>query len=547
VEEALASIWCEVLGLARAGVHDNFFEAGGDSILSIQFVARASQSNLHLTPRQVFTNPTIAELGQLASVAPSPEAEQEPVTGPVPLTPIQHWFFERNLPEPHHFNQSVMLELRRRIETPVLAGALRSLLLRHDSLRLRFERRGDAWAQWIAPPDTEIPFVHIDLAGVPPQRRELIERHVSRLQASLNLTHGPLLRLALFDRGGSEPDELLLVVHHLAVDGVSWAILLEDLERACEQLSEGNSVQLPPKTSSFRSWSEQLQRYADSPELREEATFWLTQTPLSLPDAWNSSASNSFASIRASLDHSGTNRLLEAPREYRASVQEMLITAVVAAFREISGRCALLLDLEAHGREELFGNVDVSRTAGWFTARYPLYLQLPDEGGPAEWLKAVKTQMRRVPRNGIGYGVLRYLHRDRSIREALAAQPKPIVSFNYFGQLTRGMDRPCWRRASRTAGDRASSNPRAFALEIGGGIEDGRLELDWQYNPGCYSEGEINRLVENFVLQLQQLLSLSPARALAVSDFPAASVSQKELEWLLAALEQVGASADESR
>jgi non-ribosomal peptide synthase protein (TIGR01720 family) len=549
VERALAAIWQDVLPGAPAGIHDNFFEAGGDSILSIQLIARASQAGIHLTPRQVFDSPTIAELGVLAVTTTPTEAEQGPVTGPTPLSPIQHWFFEQSRLAPHHYNQAVLLELPRRVEATVLTSALQSLLTHHDALRLRVERRGDGWTQWIAPPSDETPFTRIDLADVPPQRRqETLDRHVARLQASLNLTHGPLVRMAWFDHGGAQPDGLLLVIHHLAVDGVSWRILLEDLERACGQLDEGLPVVLPPKTCSFRSWSKRLQRYAESETLRAEADYWLTRSDaggLPLVGPVGENTVGLARRIRVGLDAADSERLITAPRDFRATVQDMLLTALVAAFADTTDQRSLLVDIEGHGREDMFDGIDVSRTVGWFTARFPLCLTLPEDGGPASWLAAIKEQMRGVPNHGIGHGVLRYLHPDRAIRDALASQPRPDVSFTYMGQLVRGAQGASWRRAGKAIADRAPAAARAFVLDIGAVLEDGCLEVSWEYSPSGWPEPAVTALADTFVVRLKELLAISPAAAYSVADFPHAAVSQAELGKLLAMLEQVGAQSNE--
>ncbi|RMF29114.1 MAG: amino acid adenylation domain-containing protein, partial [Chloroflexi bacterium] len=249
-EEILAQIWAEVLGVERVGVHDNFFELGGDSILSIQVIARANQAGLRLTPRHLFQAPTVAGLAALAGTGRAVEAEQGIVEGPVPLTPIQHWFFERNLPNPHHWNQAVLLEVHRPLAPALLEQTIGHLLAHHDALRLRFRRRGEegtrrrgdeamrrrgdeamrergdeagAWEQVNAGLEDTVPLTWLDLSALPePARRPAIEATAAQAQASLNLTYGPLLRALYFDLGPDVPDRLLLVIHHLAVDGVSW-------------------------------------------------------------------------------------------------------------------------------------------------------------------------------------------------------------------------------------------------------------------------------------------------------------------------------------
>jgi NRPS condensation-like uncharacterized protein len=196
----------------------------------------------------------------------------------VPLTPIQHWFFEQNLPEPHHFNQAVLLEVQQTLDPTLLEQAVQQLLLHHDALRLRFERTEAGWQQHLASPDAEIPLTRVDYSGLAEAEQRLaIEATATELQASLDLSTGQLVQVVLFNLGTSEPRRLLIVIHHLVVDGVSWRILLEDLQTAYQQLSRGETIKLPSKTTSFKHWSERLQEYAHSAELQQERNYWLSQ------------------------------------------------------------------------------------------------------------------------------------------------------------------------------------------------------------------------------------------------------------------------------
>ncbi len=262
-----------MLRVASVGVNDDFFELGGESILSIQIISRANQAGLRLTPRDLFEHPTIAQLSRVASRAPAIAAEQGLVTGSFPLTPIEHRFFEQAPVVPGHYNHAMLLELPRPVRPEVLEAAVAALLEHHDALRLRFDQTEDAggagWAQTIVGPGDPVPFTHEDLSRQPDgARRAALEARAAELQASLDLTHGPLLRVAQFHLGDEEPDRLLIVIHHAAVDGVSWRILLDDLHRACEQLEDGRAVQLPPKTTSFKAWAEHLAEHARSEEAR---------------------------------------------------------------------------------------------------------------------------------------------------------------------------------------------------------------------------------------------------------------------------------------
>ncbi len=260
VEEKLAGVWEEVLRVDRVGVHDNFFELGGDSILSLQIVWKANQRGIRLTPRQLFEHPTIAELAAVAVAAVQAPLKQEAAAGRVPLTPIAHRFFEQQLAAPSHFNQAVLLEVRTPVNESVFRRAASALVEHHDALRLSAREDGSTWIQEIAHPgETPLSFERVNLAGLARAAQDArIHEDGARLQASLDLSMGPIVRFALFDLGPRRAARLLIVVHHLAIDVVSWRVLLDDLETACGQIVGGAAVELPARTTPFRHWAERL-------------------------------------------------------------------------------------------------------------------------------------------------------------------------------------------------------------------------------------------------------------------------------------------------
>ncbi len=282
-EELLAGIWAQVLGVERVGIHDNFFELGGDSILSIQIIARANQAGLHLTAKQLFEHQTVAELAQSAESATAVVAEQGTVSGPVPLTPIMHWFFEQGFANLHHFNQAVMLAPREPLVPGALDRAAAMLFAHHDALRLQAVRDAGSWRLENAASEPSTPFVWIDLGQVPAaERAAALYDAASQLQAGFDLASGPLACLALFDVGEGT-QRLLWVMHHLVGDGVSWRVLQEDLERAYRQAAADEPPALPPKTTSFKAWAERLLAYAGSEELHGELEHWLAIAGAAVP------------------------------------------------------------------------------------------------------------------------------------------------------------------------------------------------------------------------------------------------------------------------
>ncbi|AFZ09438.1 amino acid adenylation domain protein [Oscillatoria nigro-viridis PCC 7112] len=513
IEKILAEIWAQVLGLEQVGIDDNFFELGGDSILSIQVISQANRAGLRLTPKQLFQHQTIAQLAAVADTAETPQSEQGLITGEVPLTPIQHWFFEQNLSDPHHWNQAVLLELRQPLEPALIESVLQELLKHHDALRLRFARGEFGWQQAISHPEKVAPLTCIDLSPLPPEEREAaFQTAATQLQGSLNLSEGPLLRAALFDFGKHQPNRLLLVIHHLAVDGVSWRILIEDFQTAYGQISRGETVALPPKTTSFKQWAERLHEWARSPELQAEFDYWfalshqpISRLPVDFPNAGNLVASEKTVSVALSVEE--TKLLLqEVPAAYRTQINDVLLTALAQAFERWTGNNSLLLDLEGHGREDIFEGVDLSRTIGWFTAVFPVLLNLekPAEIGAA--IKSVKEQLRAVPNRGIGCGVLRYLNRE--IAEKLHKLPQAEVSFNYLGQFDQVLPKSSLLMlSSEPSGSiRSPRGNRRYLLEINGFIASGKLQLDWTYSESIHRRESIENLAAGFIESLRSLI-----------------------------------------
>jgi amino acid adenylation domain-containing protein/non-ribosomal peptide synthase protein (TIGR01720 family) len=545
LEQTLAEIWQQILGVGQVGIHDSFFELGGDSILTIQVVARAHQAGLRLTPRDLFDHQTIAALAAVVEESPATECEQGAVTGPVALTPIQHWFFEQQLDGVHHWNQSVLLKLSESPDVIALQSALVALDEHHDALRLRFAQTGSGWTQEITAPGAAPPLGTIDLSGYAPnERAAAMEHFATEAQASLDLIRGPLFRAVLFNLG-DEGWRLLLVIHHLATDGVSWRILLEDLHASYLQLRAGNSVQLPRKTTSFRQWAERLAGSADSAQVLGQADYWLSAASAPyqmLPvDAAATSEENSRAScdsVSVRLDETETAQLLrEVPKAYRTRINDVLLTALARAFRPWTGNRSLLIDMESHGRDalgEVAGSgVDLSRTVGWFTSAWPLQLELPPGNDLGESLKTIKENLRRVPHNGTGYGILRYLA-GGDIGRRLASAPSPEISFNYLGQFDQSFAQAtAFSMADEARGQELSPRGRRRnLLEFNGNISGGQLHFTCVYSQPIHHRATIERLLGDFAGELRALIAhcvSTDVGGVTPSDFPLAQLDAAKL------------------
>ncbi|MBD2095648.1 amino acid adenylation domain-containing protein [Trichocoleus sp. FACHB-591] len=542
-EANLAKIWAQLLRLERVGIHDNFFELGGDSILSIQMTARANQAGLRITPKQVFEHQTIAKLAAIAAPATAVIAEQGKITGALPLTPIQHWFFEQNIAESHHWNQSLLLEVQQPLTPEVLQQIVTHLIQHHDVLRSQFTQTGNAWTAAHADQDIPAPVTVVDLSGeVEIVQRQKITAIASELQAQLSLDQAPLMRVVLFQLGAYQPSRLLIVVHHLLIDGVSWRILLEDFQTAYAQLQHQQPIQLSAKTTSFQQWGEALQTYARSQTLQQEQAFWLHQArqaqqhDVSLPVDYSSGGNTVGRSqtITLTLTPDETQVLLrDLPTKHQVQIQEVLLTALTQTLTAWTGQSALWVDLEGHGREEISEAIDLSRTVGWFTAIFPRLLHYKSQDA-LSLLKSIQNQLRQVPNNGIGYGILRYLSQEPELQ----AVPHPHVCFNYLGQTdatfnTASLFHPA---QESTGASRSPQGRRSHLLEINCIIAERQLRVHWTFSNAIHQAATIENLTQQFHENLRSLLSLKQQTP-PTSSFSAANLSLSDLQKLMAQLQ----------
>lgn len=582
IERRLAAIWQDILQLADFTVDDDFFALGGDSILAIRAVARAHDDGLPLTPKEIFEHRTLRRLGRLLA---RKAIERVTVTAPTvtaprqaPLTPVQCWFFdEARLSNPHHFNQSMLLRVID-LDVDRLRRSITGLLEHHEALRLSFSRRGDRWLQQVRGLQDEdylrvVDLRHSDLdaESLSHSRPETWRRWMTGVQSSLDLRNGPLVRFALFDFGPQRSSRLLIAIHHLVVDGVTWSILLQDLERLYAHLTStsttgghdtalGSSAptspaSLPPVGTSYLLWAQQQEAFAQSDELAAELPFWCDQgtgaTPLALdfPDAHRRLDNTLASSVTVSfhLTRQRTEQLLRhLPAAYRTRINDVLLCAVAMAMGDprtkLSDGC--WIDVEGHGREELSPTMDLSRTAGWFTSTFPVALRLADPGdsreaAPGVFLKAIKEQLRRIPRHGVGFGWLFYLSQRQEVRDALADSPRPDISFNYLGQLDALFRHSrLFAPAEEPRGaEKCAHGLRPYALEIDGGVVAGRLWVNWHFSRNLHRRDTIEALADRCRRALLQLIDhclLPTSGGLTPSDVPLAHLDQATLDPIVA-------------
>ena len=548
-EKILGEIWRNILRIKQIGIHDNFFELGGDSIIGIQIIARANQAGLKVTPKQLFQHQNIAELAAVAGTTKEVQIEQGLVEGKVPLTPIQQWFFEQNLAESHHFNQSFLLSVPSNFQPDILEQVWQKLLRHHDALRLRFRKSDDHWQQIHSALTDSMAVSFVDLSALSDREQQAaIETRASSLQKSLNLSEN-LVQVAFFWLGVDKRARLLIVIHHLVVDGVSWRILLEDLQTAYQQLSQNQTLKLPAKTTSFKDWGQHLIKYAQSDTLKSELAYWLSLSHASIvpiPTDYTGGANTvtSVSTVAVSLDEVQTKALLQdVPKAYKTQINDVLLTALVLVLSRWTNSDSVPFNLEGHGREDIIDGVDLSRTVGWFTAIFPTVLQIAavDKDNIGNTLKSVKEQLRAIPHKGIGYGLLRYLSQEPEIIAQLKTLPQAQISFNYLGQFNQVLNQfSMMQLASESKGEEHSlDGQRPHLLNINAIITNERLQIDWKYSTNVHQPQTIEKIAEEFIETLLELIahcSSDENGGYTPTDFPLAQLSQLELDQILANL-----------
>ncbi|MEX3526072.1 MAG: amino acid adenylation domain-containing protein [Burkholderia sp.] len=538
VEAEFAAIWSALLRGARIGRHDDFFELGGDSILALQIVARARQAGYRLTARQIFEQPTVAELAAVAeplnraAANPQAMAAEEAAAiadgASVPLMPVQAWFLSKAFAQPHHWNQSVLLAAGTAPDATRLEQALRAVMAAHPALRLRFSPSAEGWQQHIAALDAAL--LVATLSGIEPAA---IDAACATIQSTLDIERGPLLRALVI--GVSDGSwRIAIAIHHLAVDTVSWRILLDDLHRAYCQLEAGETVALPLPTLSYPGFARRLHEAARADEVAASLDDWraLGEIDAALPAHAGTPAGACSATV--TLDRAATQHLQQgANAAYRTQLADLLLTATGRVLCRFADREVLRIDVEGHGRDAPLGDADVSRTVGWFTSLHPLPLAATGELGAT--IKRVKEARRAVPHGGSSFGMLRHAG-DAAAQAALAGIGDADVLFNYLGQLDGSLGTGAWRLAAERGGRGVGTDNRpTHALDIAAQIRDGELSIALRHLGGDrYDAATLEALAADLHAELLAVLEhcAGGAAGITPSDVPLAAIDQVRLDAL---------------
>ncbi|MGH3669991.1 MAG: amino acid adenylation domain-containing protein, partial [Pseudonocardiaceae bacterium] len=461
-----------------------------------------------------------------------------------PLTPIQRWFFATYGPLAH-FNQSVVLELTAELDQSALAVAMTELVANHSALRMRFALVAGEWCQEIAPVEQAELLSRCDVSELPgASRLAAMARAASGAQTNLDLAHGPLLRAVLFDHGAGQRPSLMIAIHHLAVDGVSWRILLGDLETAYHQARSGTApVVLEPASNSAAHWAHRLAAHVHLGGLDDDLAYWSTVPREALPGLPRSrtgaNTAGSIRSVSVRLGREDTAALLHRiPGVYRTQINDVLLSALGRVLSRWTGRERVLIALEGHCREDILEGVDLSRSVGWFTTQFPVALTLPTGPHGADWglvLTSIKEQLRAVPHRGLSYGALRYLSAEDSPARPLRDDAQPQICLNYHGQWDMAPDSGELYRSwsGALAPDHDPDSIRPYLLDVTGVVTGGELELGWTYSENLHDESTIARLASEMVQALHEIVAhcLQPsAGGCTPSDFPLVTLSQDQVD-----------------
>lgn len=517
IEQMMAEIWGELLGTDELGVNAHFFNLGGDSIKALQVCARLKQRGYETTVRDLFTHQTLGELSKRVTKVRR-VIDQAPISGEVPLTPVQQWFFSQSLSH-DHFHQSVMLYSAARFDETALQKALTHIVIHHDALRMVCGYQDGGLVQYNRAEDLAkeelFSFELLDVreAGALAQEHVMIGKAAEHIQKSIQLQTGPLVSAGVFR--GSDGDHLLLVIHHLVIDGVSWRILFEDLTTGYKQALEGKEIVFPEKTDSYQTYAKQLTDYATSQQLLREIDYWTEREktivkPLPKDAVVPANLLKDTDVIDIRLTKQETEHLLTTVNKpYTTDTNDILLAALGLALHKWTGNDRFKISLEGHGREAHLEHIDISRTIGWFTSIYPVLLDasLPDYTDDHErigyHIKRTKDMLRRIPYKGVGYGVLKYI----SDMWEPADSQCPDISFNYLGQFDEDIKSSGFHISPVKAGHEVSPDwERPYLLDISGAVSSECLVMHFVYNRLQYKKETVQALADHVQFFLEHII-----------------------------------------
>lgn len=507
IEQILVKIWSDVLEINNISIGDNFFNLGGDSIKAIRVVSKLHQYGYDLEIKDLFKYLSIKEVSSKVFVV-NKSISQAEVEGDVKLSPIQKWFFEKQFQDIHYWNQALMIFNKNRFNEDIIKQVFNKLFEHHDALRICFKEENGSVKQFNKNVSGEYCDLKVFNFIGENDCANKIEKECNVIHSSIDLNNGPLVKLGLFKT--NDGDHLLISIHHLIIDGVSWRILLEDFADAYKKIVQGKDVVFPDKTNSYKEWTEFLEQYSNCKEIHKQLEYWNAleneKCDELLKDKQHLTTKNILSNckrVSIKLSKDDTRLLLNSSNSaYNTEINDLLLTGLGLTIKEWTGNDNVIVNLEGHGREKLSSNMDISRTIGWFTSIYPVKLDMKDCNEIGNAIKNTKEMLRKVPNKGIGYGILKYLSNNK-----IEGKINPEIGFNYLGEFGREINNELFKISNLSFGNtRSLSSENIYLLDINAVILNGELNINLDYNKEIYREDTMINVGEIYKYNLCKII-----------------------------------------
>jgi len=539
-EMALTEAFNAILGIEQVSISDDFFALGGDSIKAIRIISKLRELGYELSVRDLMTCSIVEQISKkIKKVEGELAYNQGEEVGELPLTPVQKWFFTTFESQPNHFNMAIMLKMTERIDTAGLEKVFDALIKHHDVLRTVF--RNDTQKLLSSQESKGFELYEYDYRESGLSYTEVakeIETRNNEIQASLNIGTGPLMKIGLFRTETSV--HLMISIHHLVIDGVSWRILMEDIELGYHQYKNGKEIEFSKKTASFKDWAEALTEYSKSSELQREVTYW-RQVSKQVPEGYVQESLTDLEEVgllTTTLNSDYTDKLLyHSGKAFKTEINDLLLSSLGIAFHKLSGQKKISINLEGHGREAIHKRVEIDRTVGWFTSIYPVVIETYEE--IQESIIRTKEMLRKIPNKGLGYGVLKYLAGEKfGEREAQ-------ITFNYLGSIVagQGMKNEIFAvgEAEYSKGNDSATENMPNDICINCIIAGSELSIRIDYRKGKFNDEVMLSFSRLYIEALKNVIDTCVSQKKIVrtaSDFGLSDdkISQDELEEIITKL-----------
>lgn len=530
-EKVLSAALCKVFGMNKLSMKQNFYHMGGDSIKAIQIASILHDQGYKIKIKDILAFPIFEDMATCIEKN-NDEINQEICTGDFPPTPIASWFLQQSLANPHYYHQSILVDIKIIVERLQLERIWNELIKHHDTLRMNVDSEGGELfynPKHLAKQHTiqEHKLGHLSQQ----EQNTCMIRIAEELKAGFDIHNDILIKACIYDLGNIR--QLLITAHHLVIDGVSWRIILDDLNRMIEQVITRKPIVLPPKTHSYKKWADTLATRGIE-MIRKEKTYWnrIKKNKKELP--LKASKANSVINakpIEIELSNETTTLLLgEANKVYNTTTEQLLITSLLRSIKQMTNNQHITIELEGHGREEVFDNINMTRTVGWFTSIYPFYVDLYTDNLSIQ-IKEVKEQLKAIPHRGIGYGILNYI--EKSIENPY----HEAIRFNYLGSFMNDGKMKYLEIVDKQLGDDSSKNNKLTALiEVNVYNMKNRLKIRLAYNSKKLDDTMIKHFLDNYISHIERIIdhcSHKKKVEFTPSDFDTVELSQDELDSLI--------------